>query len=221
MKRYIWLFFLFPSIAFGESIGFERFNPPPYPDNPAKLYPELPHYPPPAYDYSYAGYRKEQQPAPPYMPPPVYVDAPPITACKIPAGTYRFDAQDIAVTEKISLSKLILYLHVSNSGIMVMRMKLKPKRGREEHFIVIPYSTNADLANVCSGIYFSFFFNGVNVYGKTLTGNLSGHLGNDNTQKNFHLTADGWMERYDASYSSKVTINMTGQKFDFSYPYLK
>ena len=217
MKLHKLIIFLLPSIAFGEPIGFERFNPPPYTDVPAHLHPERPLYPP-SHDHSYRGYRSE--PVPAYSQP-MYADSSPVTACKIPAGTYRFDAYSISKTEKIWLYKLVLYLHVSNSGMMVMRLKLKPRRGREEQFVVIPYSSNADLVNVCSGVNFSFFFKGINVYGKTLTGNLSGHLTNDGSKNNYHITADGWMERYDASYNSKVTINLTGQQFEFVYPYIK
>ncbi|WP_066014244.1 hypothetical protein [Endozoicomonas atrinae] len=151
----------------------------------------------------------------------MYSDSSSITACQIPAGTYRFDAYSISKTEKLWLSKLVLYLHVSNAGMMVMRLKLKPRAGREEQYVVIPYSSNADLVNVCSGANFSFFFKGINVYGKTLTGNLAGHLIRDGSKNNYHITADGWMERYDTSYNSKVTINLTGQQFDFVYPYIK
>ncbi|MFK0571688.1 hypothetical protein [Endozoicomonas sp.] len=211
------ILFLLPSIALGEPIGFEWFNPPPYPDVPAHPHSEPPSYPP-SQDYSYRGYRSEPVPAHTQH---VYSDASPVTACKIPAGTYRFDAYSISKTEKIWISKLVLYLHVSDSGLMVMRLKLKPRSGREEQYVVVPYGHSADLVNVCSGVNFSFFFKGINVYGKTLTGNLSGYLTTGGSKNSYHLTTDGWMERYDASHSSKVTINLASQQFEYIYPYIK
>lgn len=217
MKLYQFIILLLPSIVLGKPIGIERFNPPPYPEVPAHPQPEGPLYPPPQ-DYLYRGYRTE--PAPVYTPP-MSPDLSSFTACQIPAGTYRFDAYRIAKTENLWLSELVLYLHISHAGIMVMRFRLKPTGGREEQYVVIPYSSNADLVNVCSGVNFSFFFKGINVYGKTLSGNLAGHLTRDGSKNNYHITADGWMERYDASYNSKVTINLTGQQFDFVYPYIK
>ncbi|MBO9492994.1 hypothetical protein J7438_02665 [Thalassotalea sp. G20_0] len=217
MKLYQLIILLLPSIVLGKPIGLERFTPPPYPEVPAHPQPEGPLYPPPQ-DYLYHGYRTDLAPA---YTPPMSPDLSSFTACQIPAGTYRFDAYSIAKTEKLWLSELVLYLHISHAGIMVMRCRLKPRGGREEQYVVIPYSSNADLVNVCSGVNFSFFFKGINVYGKTLNGNLSGHLSRDGSKNNYHITADGWMERYDTSYNSRVTINLTGQQFDFVYPYIK
>lgn len=189
MKLVRTLVFLLPSFGFADYIGFQSS---PYPD----LYPPLPVYPP-------------EQPYP--MP-----SAPsPITACQIFAGTYRFNAYDLAKTERISLKELVFYLHVSNAGMMTMRVKLKPERGREEQYVVMPYSTSLDLMNVCSGSDFSFFFRGINVYGKTLSGDLSGRMSGGK------LVVNGWAERYDASYNSRVTVNLTGHGFEFVYPYLQ
>lgn len=216
MKFCKFIILLFPSIVFGEPIGFEWFNSPPYPDVPAHPHPEQPLYPP-SYDHSYRG-RVESTPT---YTPLMYSDPLPVTACKIPAGIYRLDAHSISKTERIWLSESVLYLHFSNSGMMVMRLKLKPRGGREELYVVMPYSSNADLVNVCSGENFSFFFKGVNVHGKTLSGNLSGYLISNDGENNYHIIADGWMERHDSSYNSRVTINLTGLKFVFIYPYTK
>ena len=186
MKLVRTLVFLLPSLGF--AVGFDS---PPY----SNLYPPVPAYPP----------------EPPY---PMQLAPSPLTACQIIAGTYRFNAQDLAKTERISLQALVFYLHVSDAGMMTLRVKLKPKRGREEQYVVMPYSTSADLMNVCSGGDFSFFLRGINVYGKTLSGNLSGRMSAGK------LVVDGWAERYDASYNSKVTVNLAGQGFEFVYPYL-
>lgn len=190
MKLVRTLVFLLPSFGVADFAGF---NSPPYPD----YYPPFPPINRP--DLAY--------------PPPSAPTA--ITACRIVAGTYRLNAYDVAKTERISLQKLVFYLHVSDAGMMTMRAKLKPKRGREEQFVVMPYSTGSDLMNVCSGTDFSFFFRGINVYGKTLGGNLSGRLSGGK------LLVDGWVERFDASYNSRVTVNLEGHGFDFVYPYLQ
>ena len=190
MKLVRTLVFLLPSFGVADFAGF---NSPPYPD----YYPPLPPINRP--DLAY--------------PPPSAPMA--ITACRIVAGTYRFDAHEVARVERISLQKLVFYLHVSDAGMVVMRARLKPKRGREEQFVVMPYSTGSDLMNVCSGTDFSFFFRGINVYGKTLGGNLSGRLSGGK------LLVDGWVERFDASYNSRVTVNLEGHGFDFVYPYLQ
>jgi|GEM_PF-4383138 len=191
MKLVRTLVLLLPSFAFADYAGF---NAPPYPN----IYPPLPAYPP-APDLAY--------------PPPSML--PPITACAITAGTYRLDVQDLARTEHISLREMVFYLHVSNVGMITMRAKLKPKRGREEQFVIMPYSTSSDLMNVCSGTDLSFFFRGINVYGKTLSGNISGRMSGGK------LVIDGWVERFDAAYSSKVTVNLAGHGFEFVYPYLQ
>ena len=198
MKLVRTLVLLLPS--FGFAVGF---NSPPYPSS-SPPYPGIYPGPLPAYpsgpDLAY---------------PPPSVPSPPVTACTITAGTYRLDAYDLAKTEHISLRELVFYMHVSNVGMITMRAKLKPKRGREEQFVVMPYSTSSDLMNVCSGTDFSFFFRGINVYGKTLSGNFAGRMSGGK------LVVDGWAERFDAAYNSKVTVNLTGHAFEFVYPYLQ
>ena len=204
MKLVRTLALLLPS--FGFAAGF---NSPPYPGSSPPypgssppypgLYPPLPAYPS----------------GPDLVYPPPSVPSTPVTACTITAGTYRFDAYDLAKTEHISLRELVFYMHVSNVGMITMRAKLKPKRGREEQFVVMPYSTSSDLMNVCSGTDFSFFFRGINVYGKTLSGNFAGRMSGGK------LVVDGWVERFDAAYNSKVTVNLTGHAFEFVYPYLQ
>lgn len=218
MKLLKIILILLSSIALGGNIGFEAFNPPPYPTRPAHLHPEPALYPPLPQNNPYSRYPVDPPPA---YTTPVHLDSSPITACRIPAGTYRFDAYDLAISENITVSKLVIYLTVNDAGIMAMRLKLKPKRGREEQYLAIPYHRNFDLTNVCNGINFSFPVERISVYGKTLSGHISGHLTTSDGRGNIHLSIDGLLERYDASWNSKVTISLAGQKFEYIYSYVK
>lgn len=196
------VFLLFPSFALAAGIGFEAYNPPPYPSAPP-MYPPLPY---------------------PAEPPPAYTpsDFTPITSCSISPGTYRFDAYSQVVADNIRVDKIVVYLTVNDAGLMSLRLKLKPKRGREEQYLVIPYRNYSDLSNVCSGVNFNFRFDRISVYGKTLSGYISGHMTSSGSRGNVHLSVDGLLERRDtSSWNSTATISLSNQKFEYVYSYMK
>lgn len=130
------------------AIGFEHFNPPPYPP---------------------------QDPMPMPMP---YPSAPPypsrINNCSIPAGVYRADVSHRSFGEGLTVSSAKLYIHVNEAGMLVMRFMLKPSFGQHENYLVIPYGIQADLQVICNGNQFSFGFSRIASGKKTLSGNLSG-----------------------------------------------
>ena len=146
---------------------------------------------------------------------------PSVTSCTIPAGVYRIDMTNRVRVDKISVSKLTLYLHVSNAGLIAFRVKLKPKSGRVEEYLVMPYSSSSDLVNVCDRMSFTFFFNNINVYGKTLSGTLAGYYVGNNRGGEHYIATKGRIERVDSSYGSRVAVELSASNFSFVYPYLR
>ncbi|WP_448216659.1 hypothetical protein [Endozoicomonas sp. 2B-B] len=159
---------------------------------------------------------------PPYpnydtMPPP-HVFGHAITPCAIPAGTYRLDAKYLAKVHNIGINKLLLKLHVNPGGLMILTLQLVPD-GREEYFLVNPYGNSADLANLCNGNHFSFWFQNINLYGKTLSGEINGEFTGKGSKS--YLTVRGVVERYDPSWQSKVTIKLSNHRMTLAYPYVE
>ncbi|WP_257252914.1 MULTISPECIES: hypothetical protein [unclassified Endozoicomonas] len=141
-----------------------------------------------------------------------------ITSCAIPAGTYRLDAQYMAKLYNISINKLMLKLHVNPGGLMVLTLQLKPD-GREEYYLVNPYGNSEDLANLCNGYHFSFWFQNINLHGKRLSGEINGEfIAADH--KNY-LKVRGIVERYDPSWQSRVTIKLSNHRMSLAYPYVE
>ncbi|OED41258.1 hypothetical protein ACH42_14400 [Endozoicomonas sp. (ex Bugula neritina AB1)] len=168
------------------------------------------------YDLPYPQCDTMPQPQP--QPQPQYY-APFLTPCSIPAGTYRFDAKNVATKIGIAIRKLVLKIHVNYGGMMVLTLQLKPG-GREELYVVNPYGQTVDMNNICNGYYFSFWFKDINLYGKTLSGHITGDFfGSDRTG---YLKVRGEVKRVDnSSWQSIVTIGLSNSHMNFVYPYTK
>ena len=142
--------------------------------------------------------------------------APLLTACNIPAGTFRLDAKEIAARKNIIINKLILKLHINHGGLVTLTVQLKPD-GREELYVVNPYGNTVDLANICTASHLNFYFNNINLYGKTLSGQISADF--IRTGRTDYLKVRGYVERYDRLWDSGVKIDLNNHHMTFVYPH--
>ena len=138
--------------------------------------------------------------------------ASPLTSCAIPAGTFRLEAKDIAAKKNITIFKLVLKIHINHGGLVTLTFQLRPD-GREELYVVNPYGNTVDLENICTSNHLNFYFHGINLYGKKLSGKISAEFTRN------RLVVRGYVERYDHIHDSVVRIDLNNHYMDFVYPY--